>query len=861
MNLKIYLAFSHELEPARICLEDFVHKLMGIYQNRGISIQFQKGDLNDFKYEKSQADIKSGEEKTMFLVLFHREADDCTVRQLNDALKSFETNRFPKIYVYIKRLMQEEEQTMALRQVKKRLSEELKYFWCNFERVDELLFHFVMQFQLAINDEANKLEIRDSKIWLGKEQVADVNYLSFIFKNQDYKWWKAKVVALENEIRYLQEAIQNLPDQNTVKSLLLNKQIELERMGKHLGEQEKVLFHTALTIIRMQNNGFSERLRLAVNLFENGDTKGANALLDLKEIQIEAEADKQSFDRVKEFSEELLEEKRGPLRARVDELKTKALLILTEWQDDDRIEEACRVYHLAVELAENRLKKEECAELLHDYAHFLHGNGFIEKAIEGYQAAIGWYYELVYEKPKVYLFHLLLEMEILGSLYSMVHKDQEAERMYESALARCNLYIEDGKEHILPRMSSVYEKLGALYDKQKLWDAAEESYLKSVKIWEELSQNGTLDCQDQLAFVYSNLGTHYSECHNVKKASEYFNKACELLALILPERQHLLPQVAELKMNMGALNAEVGRFGDAEILLTEALNIWKVVVRDLPRAFLPAMLKTKINLGQLYEDTGRIDKAKEMYTGVIDRLRLLGDEDHEVYLADLASAQTQLGCIYFKANRFRKAETILSEAQRNWQILVKKVPDVYVSQWLLSINNLGLVYTCLRHYKDAETLYNSVFMMQEVFVSLRPETHVETLLEIQNNLGQVYVETERFPDAAKIWKCVLKGKECLAKELPDKYLYEVAKTAWNLAWLHEDKLQDYNAAEIFYLRYTEIIEQLYLQRGSSFMPELRKGYAGLAKVYAYLRKSDLANEYLVHAARGEFMPGYKKSGK
>lgn len=250
-----------------------------------------------------------------------------------------------------------------------------------------------------------------------------------------------------------------------------------------------------------------------------------------------------------------------------------------------------------------------------------------------------------------------------------------------------------------------------------------------------------------------------------------------------------------------------------------------------------------------------------MYTEVIDRLRLLGDEDHEVYLVDLALAQTQLGYIYFKANRFRKAETILLEAQHNWRILVKKVPDVYVSQWLLSINNLGLVYSCLRHYKDAEKLYNSVFMMQEVFVSLRPEIYVEILLEIQNNLGRVYVETERYPNAAKIWKYVLKSKECLAKELPDKYLYEVAKTAWNLAWLHGDKLHDYHAAEIFYLRYTEIIEQLYLQEGTIFMPELRKGYAGLAKVYTYLRKSDLANEYLVHAVRGEFMSGYKKSGK
>ena len=87
---------------------------------------------------------------------------------------------------------------------------------------------------------------------------------------------------------------------------------------------------------------------------------------------------------------------------------------------------------------------------------------------------------------------------------------------------------------------------------------------------------------------------------------------------------------------MGGLNAEVRRFEDAETLLTQALNIWKVIAPDFPRAFLPAVLKTKINMGQIYEDTGRIDKAKEMYTEVIDRLRLLGDEDNEVYLADLA---------------------------------------------------------------------------------------------------------------------------------------------------------------------------------------------------------------------------------
>ncbi|KAJ5904683.1 uncharacterized protein N7473_001599 [Penicillium subrubescens] len=362
----------------------------------------------------------------------------------------------------------------------------------------------------------------------------------------------------------------------------------------------------------------------------------------------------------------------------------------------------------------------------------------------------------------------------LGDLYSNQGKLQEAEEMYQQALA--------GKEKALgsDHMSTLntVNNLGSLYSDQGKLEEAEEMYQRALAGYEKVlgpDNSSTLDIVDNIGSLYSdqgklkeaeemyqralvgkekalgsdhtstlntvnNLGLLYSDQGKSKEAEELYQRALVGYEKALgPDHSSTL----DIVNNIGNLYSGQGK-------LKEAAEMYRRALAGYEKAFGPdhaSTLNTVNNLGSLYSGQGKLKKAEEMYQrALVGKEKALGP-DHSSTLDTV----NNLGNLYKYQGKLKEAEEMYQRALAGY----KKALGPYHMFTLNTVNNLGLLYSDQGKLKEAEELYQRALVGYEK--ALGPD-HTSTLNTV-NNLGSLYSDQGKLKEAEEMYQRALAGYE------------------------------------------------------------------------------------------------------
>lgn len=353
-TIKVFIASSEELKLERLEFTDMIQQLNRILKPRGLEIEPVKWEYLDasmgplHKQEEYNNELKTCE---MCLVLYWTQFGDYTKSELETAYSELCAGRNPqKLYVYFK---DAEYITPELKAFKDSFDTSYGHFYCRFENVDTMKLNFLLQFEAYQNKTSESmLKVQDSRVEIDGKPLVELKNIPFAGNNPEY-------LQLLEDIEDMHQMVLDYPEKDNFRKKLH----DLQERRKAI---ENSLLDTAKLITKLSSTVSSVRFSEAMRLFETGDNKGANAVLNLNEIIHDAKANAARIDAAREIETESIK----ALESNIEELQLK-IQTIQNGMEDGWLHEVIKVYEEAISVARNRVRTETTAALLVNYADFL----------------------------------------------------------------------------------------------------------------------------------------------------------------------------------------------------------------------------------------------------------------------------------------------------------------------------------------------------------------------------------------------------------------------------------------------------------------------------------------------------------
>ena len=513
-TIKIFLASSEELVIDRNTIGNLVRRLNKTYEKRGIRLDLFEWEDYDAAYNnRRKQDEYNGQirDSDMFLALFRTKAGKFTIEEFEVAVEGFRiTGKKPKNYVYIRDLYEGEVETADLTAFKHRLSDEMGYYWISYNNNDSMLLHFVMQLQLVEGNYLDSLKVENGEVKFEDMTIAQMDNLRFASDNDDYQRMSKRLSELPELIKKASLHVENYPNEEDFKDELQKLLNERNKLQEEFNQQQQFLLNTAMRITRLQGKRITDRMRRAMEAFENGNVHEANIILS--EAEYDADCNLTDYRQSKEFAEQ----KRQNVINSIEELLLKISTVLADASIfiDERIKQAQVLYAKANRLAiEVDYDKEKYSQLLFDYGGFLQNYGLYKDAEAVFLSQINFAKELYGPEHE----NVAASYNNLGLVYYNQGDYFYAIKYYFKALAIYEKVF--GLEH--PDTITSYNNIGMVYNEQSNYDKALEFDLKALAISEKILGPE----HPNTAVSYNNIGLVYHNIGNSSKALEYFFKA------------------------------------------------------------------------------------------------------------------------------------------------------------------------------------------------------------------------------------------------------------------------------------------------------------------------------------------------
>ena len=363
-TIKIFLASSEELAEERIRFGDFIRQLDDMYEVRDYRIKLYKwedlpsGDNGKPKQDEYNEKVS---ECDMFVGLFHTKAGPFTLEEYETAKRTQKSEGRPTLYIFCRELAEGEKEDTSLTEFKAKLLNDIRHYWNKYNNSDSLKLQFVLQLMMVENSHWDNLTVKNGSIRFGNTEIAQMNRLRFASANIVYQDMQQQLNYIENEILNLENTIINNPT-DTVLHRYAKKIEEREIIKKNFNLYQQQLLDTAKKLAEMQLEQVNDKLRHAIEAFENGEIERANQILE------EMSDDADQF--VLQFDQEC-----AVAHKYIEGFQIQAKTVLSDIRNagDERILRAYDIYRKAYALAEKSgFGREKYAKLLFDYALFLY---------------------------------------------------------------------------------------------------------------------------------------------------------------------------------------------------------------------------------------------------------------------------------------------------------------------------------------------------------------------------------------------------------------------------------------------------------------------------------------------------------
>ena len=668
-NITVFLASSDELKNDRNSFHSLVASLDEIFEPRGYRIRCRRWE--DFSAfctgSRTQDDYnRIVRASDICICMFHRKAGEYTIEEFNQALDEYvKSQSHPKTFVYIRALIEGEMEDEALKRFKEDLFDRVGHYWCNYATDDAMKLHFVMQLERIIPSvsgnasvtEGNHFKIENGVVSLYGHKIAELDNLSFAAENPEYLSLKESIARLNTEIARLRAT-----GVAELQPMIDEKQAELYKKRESLNRLESRLFDLALSINKLIGSGtpVSERKRLAIEMFERGNSKGVVEILNEKDIAADAAQARKEIEQGKllvDSGRSLIEAGLQKTRSLAEEYVLRAKALMTDYAEPRRFELACHAYEQGIELIRANLSEEELAKSLFEYGHFLQTNKRYDLAEVRYRENLDICQRLAAISPYAYEPDLAGTQNNLGVLYNNTQRYKESEKMYLSALKICQRLTAANPQVYEPDLAMTQNNLGLLYSDIRRYEESEEMHLSAVEIYQRLTIVNSQVYEPDLAMAQSNLGTLYKDTR---------------------------------------------RYEDSEKLCLSAMEIRRRLAAANPQVYEPDLAMTQYNLGCLYSDTQRYEDSEKMYLSAMEIRRRLAVANPQVYEPDLADTQYNLGCLYYNIQRYEDSEEMYLSALEVYQRLTAVNPQVYEPYLVRACNNLSFLFLAQGNFEEAE---------------------------------------------------------------------------------------------------------------------------------------------------------------
>ena len=668
-NITVFLASSDELKNDRNSFHSLVASLDEIFEPRGYRIRCRRWE--DFSAfctgTRTQDDYnRIVRASDICICMFHRKAGEYTIEEFNQALDEYVKNQsHPKTFVYIRALIEGEMEDEALKRFKEDLFDRVGHYWCNYATDDAMKLHFVMQLERIIPSvsgnasvtEGNHFKIENGVVSLYGHKIAELDNLSFAAENPEYLSLKESIARLNTEIARLRAT-----GVAELQPMIDEKQAELYKKRESLNRLESQLFDLALSINKLIGSGtpVSERKRLAIEMFERGNSKGVVEILNEKDIAADAAQARKEIEQGKllvDSGRSLIEAGLQKTRSLAEEYVLRVKALMTDYAEPRRFELACHAYEQGIELVRANLSEEELAKSLFEYGCFLQANKRYDLAEVRYRENLDIYQRLAAISPQVYEPDLAMVQNNLGTLYEDTRRYGESEEMFLSVMEIRRRLVAANPQVYEPDLAGIQNNLGILYKDTQRYEDSEKMYLSAMEIYRRLAAVNPQVYEPDLAMAQSNLGTLYKDTR---------------------------------------------RYEDSEKLCLSAMEIRRRLAAANPQVYEPDLAMTQYNLGCLYSDTQRYEDSEKMYLSAMEIRRRLAVANPQVYEPDLADTQYNLGCLYYNIQRYEESEEMYLSALEVYQRLTAVNPQVYEPYLVRACNNLSFLFLAQGNFEEAE---------------------------------------------------------------------------------------------------------------------------------------------------------------
>ena len=814
-NITVFLASSDELKNDRNSFHSLVASLDEIFEPRGYRIRCRRWE--DFSAfctgTRTQDDYnRIVRASDICICMFHRKAGEYTIEEFNQALDEYVKNQsHPKTFVYIRALIEGEMEDEALKRFKEDLFDRVGHYWCNYATDDAMKLHFVMQLERIIPSvsgnasvtEGNHFKIENGVVSLYGHKIAELDNLSFAAENPEYLSLKESIARLNTEIARLRAT-----GVAELQPIIDEKQAELYKKRESLNRLESQLFDLALSINKLIGSGtpVSERKRLAIEMFERGNSKGVVEILNEKDIAADAAQARKEIEQGKllvDSGRSLIEAGLQKTRSLAEEYVLRAKALMTDYAEPRRFELACHAYEQGIELIRANLSEEELAKSLFEYGHFLQTNKRYDLAEARYRENLDIYQRLEVISPQAYE----------------------------------------------PGLATTQNNLGLLYSDTQCYGESEEMYLSAVEIYQRLSVVNPQVYEPDLARAQNNLGLLYSDTQRYGESEEMYLSAMEIFReLTVANPQAYEPDLARTRNNLGNLYRDTQRYGESEEMYLSAVEIYQRLSVANPQVYEPDLARTRNNLGCLYDNTQRYKESEEMYLSVLTVYQRLTIANLQVYEPDLARAQNNLGNLYRDTRRYEDSEKMYLSAVEIYQRLSVANPQVYEPDLAMVQNNLGLLYSDIQRYEDSEKMHLSAVEIYRRLAAANPQVYEPDLAETQNDLGILYSDTRRYEESEEMYLSAMEIRRRLAVANPQVYEPGLARTQYNLGCLYSDTRR-YEESEKMYLSAMEIRRRLAVANPQVYEPDLADTQYNLGCLYYNIQRYEESGEMYLSALK------------
>ena len=815
-NITVFLASSDELKNDRNSFHSLVASLDEIFEPRGYRIRCRRWE--DFSAfctgTRTQDDYnRIVRASDICICMFHRKAGEYTIEEFNQALDEYVKNQsHPKTFVYIRALIEGEMEDEALKRFKEDLFDRVGHYWCNYATDDAMKLHFVMQLERIIPSvsgnasvtEGNHFKIENGVVSLYGHKIAELDNLSFAAENPEYLSLKESIARLNTEIARLRAT-----GVAELQPMIDEKQAELYKKRESLNRLESRLFDLALSINKLIGSGtpVSERKRLAIEMFERGNSKGVVEILNEKDIAADAAQACKEIEQGKllvDSGRSLIEAGLQKTRSLAEEYVLRAKALMTDYAEPRRFELACHAYEQGIELTRANLSEEELAKSLFEYGHFLQTNKRYDLAEVRYRENLDIYQRLAAISPQVYEPDLAMVQNNLGILYKDTQRYEDSEEMYLSAMEIYRRLAAISPQVYEPDLATIQNNLGLLYKDTQRYEDSEEMYLSAMEIYRRLAAISPQVYEPDLAMVQNNLGTLYEDTRRYGESEEMFLSVMEIRRrLVAANPQVYEPDLAGIQNNLGILYKDTQRYEDSEKMYLSAMEIYRRLAAVNPQVYEPDLAMAQSNLGTLYKDTRRYEDSEKLCLSAMEIRRRLAAANPQVYEPDLAMTQYNLGCLYSDTQRYEDSEKMYLSAMEIRRRLAVANPQVYEPDLADTQYNLGCLYYNIQRYEESGEMYLSALEVYQRLTAADPQVYEPYLVRACNNLSFLFLAQGNFEDA-----------ERYARE-GSKYdsTHHTIYTNLAASLLLQGR---YTEAEEIYLRYKEELKEDFLSDFENF---------------------------------------------